>query len=117
MLYQKLLASYKTCLNNKAHVKKTKFHLHHESIIHQLALDIENRTYQRAFVDQPFDFSAKAGEAHLDFLHFDRARLVEVEQTLLLRLPSANLPLFDGKGGVAARFVIVFCDRRGSRTL
>ena len=46
VLYQKLLASYKNCLKNKAHVKKSKFHLHHESIIHQLALDIENRTYQ-----------------------------------------------------------------------
>ena len=46
VLYQKLLASYKNCLKNKAHVKKTAFHLQHERIIHQLALDIENRTYQ-----------------------------------------------------------------------
>ena len=45
-LYQQLLASYKNCLKNKPQVKKTTFHLQHERIIHQLALDIENRTYQ-----------------------------------------------------------------------
>ncbi len=44
-LYQKLLASYKSCLKNKPQIKKTVFHLQHERIIHQLALDIENRTY------------------------------------------------------------------------
>jgi len=45
-LYQALLRSYYRCLENKAAVKKTVFHLNHERIIHQLSLDIENKTYR-----------------------------------------------------------------------
>jgi len=44
-LYTALVRSYFRCLSNKAPVKKTTFHLNYEHIIHQLALDIENRTY------------------------------------------------------------------------
>ena len=44
-LYKELLSCYKKCLQNKRHVKKTRFHLHHEFLINQLALDIENNTY------------------------------------------------------------------------
>ena len=45
-LYQQLLVSYKSCLKNKSQIKKTVFHLQRERIIHQLALDIENKAYK-----------------------------------------------------------------------
>jgi|GEM_PF-2893749 len=44
-LYKALIASYFRCLENKPHVKKTSFHLTFERTIHELALDIQNRTY------------------------------------------------------------------------
>jgi hypothetical protein len=44
-LYEALLRAYFNCLKNKRHVKKSSFHLNYESIIHQLALDIQNRRY------------------------------------------------------------------------
>jgi len=44
-LYKKLLACYQQCLKNKRHLKKTRFHLHHEFMINQLAIDIYNNTY------------------------------------------------------------------------
>lgn len=45
-LYKALLQSYSHCLKNKRHVKKKSFHLTFERTVHQLALDIENRTYR-----------------------------------------------------------------------
>jgi len=44
-LYKQLLACYERCLKNKRHVKKSRFHLHHEYLINWLAIDIENNTY------------------------------------------------------------------------
>ena len=44
-LYKKLLFCYERCLKNKRHLKKTRFHLHHEFMINQLAIDIKNNTY------------------------------------------------------------------------
>jgi RNA-directed DNA polymerase len=46
VLYQKLLLAYEHCLKNKRHVKKSRFHLNHESWIHGLALDIQNNRYK-----------------------------------------------------------------------
>ena len=46
VLYRQLLSSYRRCLKNKPHVKGTAFHFWHESIVYQLALEIQNRTYR-----------------------------------------------------------------------
>ena len=44
-LFSKLLASYKNCVRQKPHIKKTLFHLHHETEIYHLASDIYYKRY------------------------------------------------------------------------
>ena len=44
-LYGELLDCYKRCLRNKRHLKKGKFHRHHELMMNDLALNIEHNTY------------------------------------------------------------------------
>ena len=45
-LHQALLDAYARCLARKPRLKNRRFHVMHERVIHQLALDIENRSYR-----------------------------------------------------------------------